>query len=184
MIPDRRRHTNALVLKILSLFIAVMVAFLSRAVNTEPSDTSDAKKPQPVSLQAIGVVHPRISPSGSDVVFSYQGTIWRMPLGPADSRSGRVMKRLAAGSGFVFEPCWSPDGRYVAFFQGKMWSGGQLKIIDAQTSAFVPIPQVVLATGKLYFAPDGTHLLGKLRLERQLEALRSLNGSPLSRRWT
>jgi Tol biopolymer transport system component len=152
-----------------------MVAFLSRAVNREQSDASDPKKPQAFSLRAIGVVHPRISSSGSDVVFSYQGSIWRMPLGPDDSRHGRVMKRLAAGSGFAFEPCWSSDGRYIAFFQGKMWSGGQLKVIDAQTGVLVPMPQVVLATGKLYFAPDGTHLLGKLRLERQLEALRSLD---------
>ncbi|PWT81237.1 MAG: hypothetical protein C5B58_10140 [Acidobacteria bacterium] len=175
MTPDCRRHTKALGFKILSLLLVVMLTFLSRAVNTDPSEVLNPKEPPAVRLRAIGAVHPRISPSGNDAVFSYQGAIWRMPLGPADAGRGRVMKRLAAGAGFAFEPCWSPDGRYIAFFQGKMWNGGQLKVIDAQTGAFVSMPQAVLAAGKLYFAPDGAHLLGRLRLERQLEALRSLN---------
>src|SRR5262249_15345697 len=109
MTAERRRRTTLLVLKIVTLFLIGVGAYLSRAVNTEPSEAINPKQPQAVSLRAIGVVHPRISPSGSDVVFSYQGSIWRMPVGPADARHGRVMKRLAAGSGFAFEPCWSPD---------------------------------------------------------------------------
>src|SRR5262245_17367721 len=110
-----------LLLKILSLFLVVMAALLSRAMKTQAPDALTPKEPQTISLRAIGVVHPRISPSGGDVVFSYQGSIWRMPLSPADSRRGRVMKRLTADAGFAFEPCWSPDGRHIAYAQGKMW---------------------------------------------------------------
>src|SRR5439155_1121551 len=82
---------------------------------------------------------------------------------------------LAAGPGFAFQPCWSPDGKRVAFLQGKTWSGGQVKTIDAQTGASVPLPETVLAAGKLFFTPDGTHLVGNLRQERQPEAFRSLD---------
>jgi Tol biopolymer transport system component len=88
---------------------------------------------------------------------------------------GGTMKRLAAGPGFAFEPCWSPDGKYVAFFQGKSWSGGQVKVIDCQTGALIPLPKMVQATGKLFFSSDGHHLLGRLRQERQPEAFRSFD---------
>lgn len=38
-------------------------------------------------LTAIGAVHPRISPDGSTIAFSYQGAIWTVP------RSGGTMTR-------------------------------------------------------------------------------------------
>src|SRR5438128_7618980 len=119
MSTNPHRRSSSLVLKLLALSVVCAVAFLSRGVPTGPTKEPDDAT-GPVSWRAIGAVHPRISPSGKDVVFSYQGTIWRMPI------EGGTMKRLAAGPGFAFEPCWSPDGKYVAFFQGKSWSGGQV----------------------------------------------------------
>jgi hypothetical protein len=89
--------------------------------------------------------------------------------------AGGVMRRLAAGPGFAVEPCWSPDGRWIAFLQGRAWGSGQLRLIDAQSGTAVAVPKPVLGTGKLFFTPDGKYLLGHLRLERQVEALRKLD---------
>src|SRR5207237_5302185 len=69
----------------------------------------------------------------------------------------------------------SPDERSVAFLQGRGWSGGQVKIIDSRTGAPIPVAGTLFATGRLAFTPDGRHLVGNLRRERQLEAFRSLD---------
>src|SRR4029077_11080851 len=94
---------------------------------------------------------------------------WTLPV------DGGTMKRLAAGPGFAFEPCWSPDGQRVAFIRGKGWSGGQVKVIDSQTGSPVLLSVAVFATGKLAFTQDGSHLVGNLRGERQIEAFRTLD---------
>ncbi|TMQ32556.1 MAG: hypothetical protein E6K70_17905, partial [Planctomycetota bacterium] len=127
------------------------------------------KQPLDLPLYAIGTVHPQISPSGKAVVVSYQGSIWRLPA------EGGTIKRLAAGAGFALQPCWSPDERRVAFLQGKGWSGGQVKVVDSRTGAAIPVPGTLFATGRPAFTPDGRHLVGNLRRERQLEAFRSLD---------
>ena len=165
MSTNSHRHASSLVLKLLALFVICLVAYLSRGLPTEQPATAIVA----ASWRAIGAVHPRLSPSGHDVVLSYQGAIWRLPI------EGGTMKRLAAGPGFAFEPCWSPDGRHVAFTQGKSWGGGQVKVIDSRTGAPIPLPKIVQATGKLFFSSNGDHLLGRIRQERQPEAFRSFD---------
>jgi hypothetical protein len=155
--------------KLLALLLVGAAALLSRALTTQQPAAAAPDEPPAGSLRAIGAVHPRISPSGKDVVFSYQGSIWRIPI------EGGTMKRLAAGASFAFEPCWSPDGRRIAFWQSKAAGSGPVQVIDAQTGTPVPLPHGVIAGGKLYFSADGTSLMGNLRLERQPEALRSLD---------
>ena len=63
----------------------------------------------------------------------------------------------------------------MAFLQGKGWSGGQVKVVDSRTGAAIPVPGTLFATGRPAFTPDGRHLVGNLRRERQLEAFRSLD---------
>jgi hypothetical protein len=167
MHAHRARSASPLVLKLLAVLLVGTAAFLSRALTTQQPTAAAPEKA--LALSSVGAVHPRLSPDGKEIVFSYQGGIWRLPS------AGGTMKRVAAGAGFAFEPCWSPDGRRIAFFQGKAWGGGQVQVIDASTGAPIKLPHVVLATGKLYFTKDGQHLLGKLRTERQVEAFRSLD---------
>jgi hypothetical protein len=168
MIPSRR-HSPQRLLKLLSLSLVALPAVICRGLTPgQPAGASIDRLPK-APLRAFGAVHPRISPDGKEIVLSYQGTVWRLPS------EGGCMRRLAAGSGFAFEPCWSPDGRRVAFLQGRSWTGGQVRMVDAQAGTPLTLPRAVLGTGKVFFTPDGTHLVGNLRGERQLEALRSLD---------
>src|SRR5262249_36572271 len=113
-------------------------ALLSRPSAQEPP-------PPPTSamaMRAVGAVHPRLAPDGKSIVFAYQGSIWRIPA------EGGTMKRIAAGAGFAVEPCWSPDGKRIAFLLGKGFGSGELRLIDAGNGAALPLPKKVFGSGK------------------------------------
>jgi TolB protein len=120
-------------------------------------------------LRALGAVQPRLSPDGKSVAFSYQGAIWRM--GVEDG----IARRQAGSPGFQTEPCWSPDGRRIAFLEGQRWGRGEVRVIDAGSGEKVPLPRPVYATGPLHFTADGKGLLGYLRGRVQVEAFRVLD---------
>lgn len=139
---------------------------------TNPTSSSGEVKAEAAAggpWRAIGAVHPRLSPDGQDVVFSYHGGIWRLAL------AGGTMRRLAAGVGFAVEPCWSPDGKRIAYLQGRIWGGGAVQLIDAQSGASLPLPGETIGNGKIAFSADGQRLVGHLRQGSQVEAIRSLD---------
>ena len=74
-------------------------------------------------ILALGALHPRISPDGTAIAFSYQGAIWTVPA------AGGTMTRLTEGEGFDTEPAWSPDGKRLAFVRGS-----ELRLIRAAGS--------------------------------------------------
>ena len=82
---------------------------------SKPGDGSAADASVPHSL---GAIHPRIAPDGRQIVFSYQGAIWRI------AREGGTMTRLSDGAGFDIEPVWSPDGSLVAYVNSPRMAGG------------------------------------------------------------
>jgi hypothetical protein len=172
-----RHPASSLLLKLLALTVVGAAALWART--DEKQAPGDASHPQPLSpdakgeqtLRAIGAVHPRLSPDGRAVAFSYQGGIWRLPV-----ESGCV-RRLAGGAGFAVEPCWSADGGRIAFLQGRSWDSGRVRLLDAHTGQQIPVAQEteVQGTGPLAFSPDGGQLIGSLRTARQVEALRALD---------
>lgn len=132
--------------------LLVLVLFGSR--EEQPGKKGIAKLPA-----AIGAIHPRLSPDGSMLAFSYQGEIWTAP------RTGGAMTVLSPGEGSDTEPAWSPDGKRIAFLRGSA-----VKLVEAATGKDIPLPKPLVAAGtygvlKLEFSPDGKRLLGTFRLD-------------------
>lgn len=134
------------------------VAWLAWAAQRPSLGPTKVALAQPVG--AIGAIHPRLSPDGSRLVFSYQGALWTAP------REGKVMTRLTHGDGFDLEPAWSPDGKRIAFSRTP-YPGARLRILDAQTGDDVPLPKEVeyrsyFANQKIEWHPNGDKILGPL----------------------
>src|SRR5262249_22494046 len=126
-----------------------------KGIGTAPEPPGAREAPGRSSeSRAFGPIHPRLSHAGDQVVFSYQGALWRMPL------TGGVMTRLTDGAGFGIEPAWSRDGRRSAFVNRQGFYGGRLRVIRADDGTPVMLPKEVTAAEKLAFDPDGKRVLG------------------------
>ncbi len=122
---------------------------------------------RPVATAAVvphhlGALHPRLTPDGRQIVFSFQGAIWRIP------RTGETSTRLSDGPGFDIEPAWSPDAKLVAYANTSRMAGGALRVVRAENGAALPLPVAVdvadtSSYSKLDFHPDG-RLLGNFRI--------------------
>lgn len=130
--------------------IGVAVLGLALAATQPSLPTAAGSEAAARARRAFGALTPEISPDGESIAFSFQGAIWRMP------RAGGVMRRLTTGPGFDDNPSWSPDGRQLAYVCN---TTGEVRIIDAETGRLVQAVPQVLATGKVFFARDGRHLL-------------------------
>jgi hypothetical protein len=70
------------------------------------------------------------------------------------------MTRLTSGAGFDVEPAWSPDGKLIAYIEGRNYFAGPLRVINAADGAVVKLAATIQANGKLAFHPDGRRILG------------------------
>ena len=69
------------------------------------------------------VMHPRLSPDGSSLVFSAARYLWKQPL------DGGQAQRLFEGSAIEGEPTFSPDGRRLAFTH-REYKKQELRVFD------------------------------------------------------
>jgi WD40 repeat protein len=130
-------------------------------VASQSGNVPDTPRHSVLKRRAFGAIHPRISPDGRTIAFSYQGAIWRMP------RTGGTMTRLTRGRGFDTEPTWSADGMRIAYLNTPGMGSGGLRLIDADTGGSLTPPNpphvdgTVLYT-KLCFHPDGRRILANI----------------------
>ncbi len=110
------------------------------------------------------ILEPRLNSDGTLVAFvlgeaSREGpqprsTIWLIPAdGPGQAR------QLTRGRGHEFAPCWSPDGRSLAFLSDRKTPGvTQPYLIDSRGGEAEPVPGITGIVKVLEWSPDGTML--------------------------
>ncbi|HEY1975234.1 MAG TPA: S9 family peptidase [Candidatus Baltobacteraceae bacterium] len=102
-----------------------------------------------------------ISPDGSRIAFAkeihHETTLWIQAIG------GRTASRLTAGNGKAafdeFEPAWSPDGTYVAFFSdARSKDHPALYIADANGGSVRRLNALGGLPQRMTWSPDGRFL--------------------------
>jgi len=134
--------------------VAAMIALLGVVLGGASAARAHDQAPVVDVSRWFGPIDPRLDDAGEKIVFSYQGALWRI------ARSGGVMTRLTAGSGFDIAPAWSPDGKRVAFINSHNFGAGPLRVIRAEDGSSLPLPRAISARSKLEFEPSGTRILG------------------------
>ena len=69
-----------------------------------------------VVAQTALIRNPSLSPSGSELAFSYQGDIWVYNL------NTKASKRITIHEAYERNPVWSPDGKHIAFASNRKGS--------------------------------------------------------------
>lgn len=77
-----------------------------------------------ISVPLTDARHPAPSPDGSRIAFT-----WRGMLFITDARGGDP-RCVTPGVGFITDPCWSPDGGWIAY-TGSATGGGDVYVMPA-----------------------------------------------------
>ncbi|MBN2070496.1 MAG: PD40 domain-containing protein [Candidatus Krumholzibacteriota bacterium] len=72
--------------------------------------------------------YPSIDPAGKKIAFSYQGDIWTADL------DGTGARRITIHEAYESNPCWSPDGKYIAFSSNR-YGNNDIYTIPAEGGA-------------------------------------------------
>ncbi len=96
--------------------------------------------------------HPALSPDGSWIVFSALGDLWVV------SSQGGEARALTRGEGLETRPCWSPDGRRVAYACDRH---GNFDVFVVPVEGGAQRRLTTLSTGDTpwTFTPDGERVL-------------------------
>ena len=106
-------------------------------------------------VRARLIQFPVASPDGSTLLFSALGKLYRMAL---DGKAAPVA--IATGDAPVFQPSWSPDGRWISFISWTEKDAGAIWIAPADGSA---PPRRISDLPAFYtypvFTPDGQSIV-------------------------
>src|SRR6185503_851189 len=91
------------------------------------------------------------SPDGTELIYSTQGSLWRQRIGSA------VATQLTAGSGYDYQPDWSPDGRLVVFAR-YAHDAVELELLDLASGSVQPVTANGAVNVEPRWSPDGTRI--------------------------
>ena len=102
--------------------------------------------PQPVR----GIMHPVVSPDGTQVAFAAVGDLWTMPIGGA-------AKRVTHDAFVETDPAWSPDGRSLAYSSDR---DGYMNVWvrDLQSGIDRQLTKLTAAAMQSSWSPDGSRI--------------------------
>ncbi len=122
--------------------LALVSTVFGMAAEAEPAP------PRPIRL----VENPNLSPDGNTLAFAWQGDIW---LAPSQGGEARPFTRHPARES---EPCFSPDGRWLAFVSDRTGSR-QIHVAPVAGGAPSQVTQHTAGYALLGWFPDGQSLL-------------------------
>lgn len=143
-----RRIVNATA-RPLSLVLSLLLVYAVLPAEEPAADAS----PQFVS----GILHPTLSPDGTRLAGSFQGTI------ATGEVTGGTLRIHTSNGGWDIEPAWSHDGKQVAFYRSPNFFSGHLRLLDLESGEVAEPGKPVIGDGKIFFSPDGTRILGTFR---------------------
>ena len=99
-----------------------------------------------------GYYAPNLSPDGRMIVFS-SNVGGNMDIYMMDT-SGQNMVKLTNTTAVDDFPCFSPDGRFIAFV-----SGGDIRLMNIKAGSITTLLKAAQTTTAINFSPDGTRLI-------------------------
>jgi Tol biopolymer transport system component len=117
---------------------------------------------QPTRLTTFHPVQPVMSPDGTKVAFFLTdgGSPRDLYVMNADGTNARQLRSYPEyeNSGGLRDVTWSPDGSRLAYLLPQFVNGEQLRIVEIDSGADVPVVPDVMGKSQLAWAPDGTEI--------------------------
>ena len=96
--------------------------------------------------------YPAWSPTGEEIAFSMQGSIWKIKVGET------VAYELTAGATYDSSPAWSPDGEWIVYTAEVDSKFINLRILNVTTGKTRPLNEGESLNLDPVWSPDGKRL--------------------------